>query len=359
VSAETQFLFHNKVGFQVTTSDPEARQFFTDEYRNHLLGAGAELPADIPRVTLDWRRGPGALAGNQSRFHTHKILARWSYQVDVSDQEIAIRVTGNRYAVPMVHHMMVHPALRYLAGMQGVLMLHGAAVVKNGHSVILTGRGGAGKTTTSSMLLAQGGSRWRLHADDYVFIGPGPKTYCYMTRSHLYKDLLRWLPDLRSRLTLPERVRLLAYGTLREWTREGIKWPVRLSAGRLWPDHQLADQAVLGKVLLLRRAAVEVPQFAEVESLDEVVEQLVEMNFYEARHFIALLEKKPGDPMPQGWLQEWQQRERDLLHRCLSHTSVSWLELPEQKQLDPQLGRDLANLIGPCLHSPQQENLSV
>ncbi|MBN1264769.1 MAG: hypothetical protein JXA25_04700 [Anaerolineales bacterium] len=355
MTVEKYFDFHDVVGYKLNTSDSEAQRFFIDEYRHHLQDISMEEWVEKPLVTLNWRRGIPLLAGDSFRFHMHKILARWSYQIEHGENSIRIKAVGNRFAVSMVHHMMVHPSLRYLASMQDTLMLHGAAVVKNGQSIILTGRGGAGKTTTSSMLLAQGGSEWQLHADDYVYIGAGPQTYAYMTRSHLYKDLLRWLPQLREQLTVSERIRLFIYGTIREWTRDGIKWPVRLSAERLWPDHQLASRARLGKVLLLRRAPVSAPQLVDISSLDEVVDSLAEMNFYEARHFIHLMNNKTGTPLPEDWLEAWRMREKQLLKRYLSQTSVQWLELPESRQLDPRLGHQLVDLLDPSMPNPDQE----
>ena len=352
MTGEMYFNFHDAVSFKLVTSDPEAQRFFAAEYKNHLQGH--PVP-DVPLVTLEWKRGLPLFAGNSFRFHVHKLLARWSYQADIKNDQILIRAVGNRYAIPMVHHMMVHPSLRYLVSNIDMMLLHGAAVVKNGQSIILTGRGGAGKTTTSSMLLAQGGTDWRLHADDYVFISNGPKTCAYMTRSHLYKDLLHWLPLLREKLSLIERIRLFVYGTIREWTSEGIKWPVRLPSERLWPDHTLASQARLGKVLLLRRAPVQALQLVDIESIDKIVEILVEMNFFEARHFISLMNNKPGTPLPEDWLEAWRIREKQLLHRYLSQTSVQWLELPDSKKLDPRLGHQLVDLLGPCLESPDQE----
>ncbi len=337
------FNFHDVVGYQLRSEDAEAQEFFKGEYRHHLQ----EQPLQGPPVTLTWRRGLPSLAGSGYRFHVHKLLACWSYRVEFDHGGVQIDAVGNRYAIPMVHHMMVHPALRYLASQRDTLMLHGAAVVKDGCSMILTGRGGAGKTTTSSMLLAQGGADWQLHADDYVFLGPGPHSHAYMTRSHLYKDLLRWLPDMKLKLSPYERLRLFLYGNLREWTRDGIKWPVRVSSERLWPDHTLAHSARLGSVLLLRRAAVPKPQLVPVDSLDEVVESLVEMNFYEARHFIHLMNGNPGGPPDDDWLEAWQSRERDLMKHCLSQTSVQWLELPQTEHIDRQLGFELVDLLGP------------
>lgn len=330
------------MGYSLCSDDPEAREFFRAEYRHHLAQS---MDGSIPHVRLTWKRGMSRTAQAPHRFHVHKVLARWSYRIEFDRDSVRIGAVGNRYAVPMVHHMMVHPSLRWLVSRHDALMLHGAAVVKNGRSLILTGKGGAGKTTTSSILLAEGGSDWQLHADDYVFVGSGPNTSSYMTRSHLYKDLMRWLPELRKKLSWYERMRLFFYGNLREWTREGIKWPVRLPSERLWPEHELADTADLRSVLLLRRADIASPRLRDVDSMDAVVEDLVDMNFFEARHFIRLVNTSPAGAPAVDWVDTWKDRERALLKRYLLQTKVQWLELPSVGGLDHRLSQQLLELL--------------
>ena len=88
-------------------------------------------------------------------FHQHKLLARWGYRMQVSPERIELDVIGNRLSVPMVHHMLLHPSLRYLSARQGVLLLHAGAVSHLGKSLIFTGYGGAGKTTTTALVPAR------------------------------------------------------------------------------------------------------------------------------------------------------------------------------------------------------------
>jgi hypothetical protein len=252
---------------------------------------------------------------------------------------ISIRAHGNRLALPMVHHMMVHPALRYLSSERGLLLLHASAVSTGDLSLVLTGSGGAGKTTTSSLLLAHGQREWAPHADDYAFLAPGSQTLAYGSRCHLYRDLLRWLPSLGTRLTAWERIRLSAFGRLREISGERIKWPVRVPPERLWPGRNVRTRAALGAVVLLNRVDHEGLQVCRTEAGAETVEALLAMNFSEARHFIELVENAPTPPENARWLSSWRSRERSLLEARLAESRVHRLDLPRRAAPNPQLGR--------------------
>jgi len=342
MNSKLEFNFHNFVGLRVESSDPYFVEYFSAEYECHR-GKSAE---NTPIVTLNWWPSPVPWSpGHDYRLAVHKIFARWYYRIKVIDSDIEIYAAGNRMAIPMVHHMLVHPCLRYIASQEGVLLLHGAAVVHNGSSIVLSGHGGTGKTTASSLLLALGGSTWELHADDYVFLDDGPRTYAYLTRSHLYHDLLKWLPQLASQLTLVERLKLHVFGQIRSWTRDGIKWPVRISAERLWPKNASAPQASLAAVVLVRRESVAVPRLTSLLPADVPISELLEMNFHEARHFQQLIAKAFGEPMPTDWLKTWRERERDLLKARSQDTAFYQLDLPATSRPQEEVGRRLVDLM--------------
>jgi hypothetical protein len=244
--------------------------------------------------------------------------------VEINPSEIDLQVYGNRMAVSMVHHMLVHPSLRWLAAGNGTLLLHAGAVVKNGKSLIFTGKGGAGKTTTTSLVLASAAG-WQLHADDYVFLGGG-QSLAYVTRSHLYRDLLKWVPEIGTRLTTWERIRLEFFGAIREYSGERLKWAVRLGPERLWPGKAIAETATPAAILLLERAAISTPELVPVSDLADTVDELLEMNFGEARHFLTLL-KKAG-ALDEQWLAAWKASEQALLSKILAVTPVYRLVLP-------------------------------
>jgi len=328
------FQFHDIAAVEVWSDSPFVRAFFEAEYGYHRVEG---LPDGLPHAFLDFHLD-SSLPKGFTRF-THKLLARWGYQLTINPGEIDIRVYGNRPAVSMVHHMLVHPSLRWLAAGEGTLLLHAGAVVKNGRSLILTGKGGAGKTTTTSLILASGGEHsrsplqndWQLHADDYVFLG-GEQSKAYVTRSHLYRDLLKWVPEIGARLTPWERIRLELLGALRKYSGERIKWAVRLDPERLWPGRIIADTANPAAILLLKRADVPAPKLISMDDLYEAVNELLEVNFGEARHFLRLLQK--AGALDKQWLAAWKDTERTLLTKLLVETPAYRLVLPFSQTSD-------------------------
>ena len=327
--ASLKFNFHNQVAAEIFASQPEDAEFFNSEYEHHRV---AELDASIPRVELSiqpWRTLEGIPPGYTQ--HSHKYLARWAYHLAIHLTTIKIDVFANRLAVPMVHHMLLHPSLRYLAAQNDLLMLHAGAIASRGRSLILTGHGGAGKTTTTSLLLAQGGADYLPHADDYVFLQNGPKSLAYMTRSHLYLNLLEWVPELRQSLTVPERRRLFFFGKLRAWSNENIKWPVRLPVERLWPGRPIAQEATPVGLVLLDRTATTEPRLVSLTPEDFPIDDLVRMNFREARHFLHLLAKSQAVIDFQDWQTAWRERERNLLKNRVAEIPIYSLELPRSQ----------------------------
>jgi hypothetical protein len=336
------FNFHQIAGVQIESEDPGLLEFFKAEYRP----SSSPLLQGIPKVSLNWSRSNWPFtAGYQIQLH--KCLARWSYKISFHENAIQIDAIGNQTAVPMVHHMLVHPSLRYLCAQKDALMLHGSAVVFNDKSLVFTGVGGAGKTTISSLILRYGGEDWRLHADDYVFLSPGPKSFSYMTRSHLYRDQIRWVPAIRDLLSSKERMHLEFFGRLREITKDRIKWPLRIEPSRLWPEHSTSRQAQLAAILILSRDEVDQLSLERLEVTEEIVQELVQMNFYEARHFIKLVKKVYGEAILADKLEPWKERELDLLNRILQEAPLFRLNLPLQVTSGDRFGKDLVDILKP------------
>ena len=342
------FQFHDIAVVEVWSDSPFARAFFEAEYGYHRVDGP---PDGLPHAFLDFRLVPRFFAGLDSAppegftRHVHKLLARWGYRLTINPGEINIRVYGNRVAVSMVHHMLVHPSLRWLAASSGTLLLHAGVVAKNGKSLIFAGTGGAGKTTTTSLILASGND-WQLHADDYVFLGGG-QSKAYVTRSHLYRDLLKWVPEIGARLTPWERTRLEFLGAVRKYSGERLKWAVRLGPERLWPGKAIADTATPVAILLLERAEVPAPELIPVDDLRGTANDLLEMNFSEARHFLTLLQKAGG--LDEKWLATWKDTEHTLLAKLLTEIPAYRLVLPFSQSADnvkATLLPILENLVG-------------
>jgi hypothetical protein len=348
------FNFHNHLGFVLETRDEKCARFFQSEFDFAPRGVGADLPV----VKLRWdgesvrgETGRGMLSAS------HRLIARWHYDMQIEPRAISIRVAGNGLSIPMVYHMMVHPSLRILVSEVDEILLHGAAVVFEGRSLVLTGEGGAGKTTTTTLLLAKGGPRWNLHADDYVFIARDKTTYAYLTRSHLYKKMVRWLPDMAKRLTLWERIQLEGLGWALDISGQRLKWPVRLEPSRLWPTKEIAEAAHLSAVVILERSSQDSLQLRRIPADQIPIERLMGMNFREAAHFERLAERVEG--LPRDWRRSWRAREQAVLERLREGTDFYELRLPECSPSAADLAGQVVDSLVPLIKEDSDQPQSV
>lgn len=314
------FDFHGVVAAQVYTTSQRVATFYEAEYKYHQVEI---LKPNIPKVIFHFEYKPGWIPCPPGYLRQmHKALAHWVYRLEFAKDQIKIDVYGNHWAILMVHHMLLHPALRYLACIQGVLHLHGGAVANHGYSLVFSGHGGSGKTVTTSLILSSGGKDWGVHGDDYVFLSPGASTMAYITQSHLYKDLLNFVPEVETRLTQSERFRLEMYGRIRNWSNDQIKWPVRMPISRLWPDHQIAMEVKPAALLLLEKNNSEDLKLIKIEPSEVPVSELIDMNFGEARHFLDMVRKCQVVPNFTTWFNDWQEKEQTLLREHINKTPV-------------------------------------
>ena len=337
---DRSFDFHGLLGLRVQTDDS-----FVDDYYHAEYGpAACPISTEFPMVMLCWTgsslpRRPDA----SYRLKIHKGLARWYYRIRFEAEGILIEAVGNRIAVPMVHHMLVHGCLRYLCSGQDTLLLHAAALVHRKRSLVFAGSGGVGKTSVSSIVLDRGGSNWELHADDYIFLTAAGATYSYPSRAHLYAGLLKQAPAASSQLSAMQRAHLTVFGLVRQVSGERIKWPLRVEPSLLWPDHKTASRARLQALLLLERSEAKEFNLEPIGDMEHLVDELVQVNFKEAQHTIELLE---GFETPIDFLAEWKSRERVMLRRALQDTPAYRLLLPKYANLDPRdLVSELQHLV--------------
>jgi len=325
---DRSFDFHGLVGLRVQTDDSFAADYFHAEYGP----ASGPISTELPQVTLRWTESslPRRPEANY-RLKIHKGLARWYYRIHFGDASILIEGTGNQMAVPMVHHMLVHGCLRYLCSRRDALLLHAAALAQGDRSLVFTGPGGVGKTTISSIMLDQGGPGWELHADDYVFLASSGDTLSYPSRAHLYMSLLKEVPGASSQLSARQRAHLTVFGLVRQVSGERIKWPLRVGPSLLWPDRRTASLARLQALLLLERSEVKELKLEPIGDMEHLVDELMQVNFKEARHTIELIE---GFETPMDYLGQWKSRERAALRRALQDAPAYRLLLPRNASLD-------------------------
>lgn len=331
------FNFHEIAGVRIITEDNRAAEFFANEYRHHRCES---LPASLPYVSLNFHKSSVWAKPGYTR-HVHKLVARWDYALNIGPQIMEVDVYGNSLAVPMIHHMLVHPGLRYLASSRGHLLLHAAALTRDGRSLILSGKGGVGKTTTASLVLSAGGSAWGIQGDDYVFLGEDGRSRMYLTRAHLYRNLVEWIPAVGDKLTRGERQRLAIFGAIRQWSGERIKWPVRVDLDVLWEGRDFLPEAVPAAIILLEKEDIRSPKLSAVPMTEGFAERLLEINDFEARHFRTLLRKSRVVGDMERFMNGWREREKEVLNHFLAHTPAYLLTLPTSLTTSNRVGQDL------------------
>ena len=336
------FNYHNLVGENIVTDDPVASRFFAEECQSHRVQGG--LPQELPQVELTFNKLSDGVPGGFVRA-SHKVMARWAYQVSVQPEKVTIRAYGNPLSVSLIHHMLVHHSLRYLVSYRDTLMLHAGAVVYRGRSLILTGQGGVGKTTLTSLLLSRGGPEWSVHADDYVFLTAAGESLAYLTRAHVYRSLLGPVPEVKQVLTAAERLRLEAFWRLR--TLAGIKLPVRIPLSRLWPGRPVAINAIPAALVVLQRGEVSQPVLRQLLPEQVPIDDLLAMNFDEARNYLELTNRSLSAPAWISMVEQWRRNEQTVLQQVVQRIPVYTLIIPQlSAQLDNSaLFDNLASLI--------------
>ncbi len=104
-----------------------------------------------------------------------------------------------------------------------------------------------------------------------------------------------------------------------------LSWPVRLPVDRIWPRREIENVAMPVAIIYLEQSDVDLGlhKAANIPSMEK---KIIEMNFYEARHFVSLLQK--GGLLDDNFLFEWKQRESRILRQVLKQTQLYILRLP-------------------------------
>jgi hypothetical protein len=134
------------------------------------------------------------------------------------------------------------------------------------------------------------------------------------------------------------------FGLVRKYSHEYLKWPVRLDLQHLWSGKSIANQATPAAILLLERADVAAPKLIPVDHPGSTINDLLEMNFGEAGHFLALL-KKAGQ-LDEVWLAAWKESERALMMKTLADVPAYRLALPYSQAV-----KDVQTTLMPILEN--------
>ncbi|MDO9263857.1 MAG: hypothetical protein Q7U02_07815, partial [Desulfosalsimonadaceae bacterium] len=262
--------------------------------------------------------------------HVHKFFARFAYRVGITHKGIDIHVIGNRISILIVNHFLVQPALRFLVSQQWGLMLHASTICKNGCSILFSGQSGKGKTTVMALALTKGSGDWDFHSDDYNFFIANAECLTYQTPIHLFRDQLKWLPELSPALTCPERILLYFFGLLRRLTRERIKLPVRISHDRLWPGHcaPVKKGSVTKAICLMESSDNGRFHYRRLTPDSEMIAEWFAMNFAELHNFLVLIKKTGSMHRFDEWVDRWRSREEKHLKEQLGFTRIYQVRCP-------------------------------
>ncbi|MFN8024903.1 MAG: serine kinase [Acidimicrobiia bacterium] len=165
---------------------------------------GARMPA--PPWSQDDYRPKGAIAGfNDDRVHT-----QFEPGVDV----LSLYDTERRAAVWWVSSPGIVPWWEPTFPLRTILHwwcaatprqpVHAGAVGRDGHGVLVTGRSGSGKTTTSLACLRAG---FDYAGDDYVLVDTAtPRVFCLYSTAKLEPDNMARFPEMVSWIDNPDRL---------------------------------------------------------------------------------------------------------------------------------------------------------
>jgi hypothetical protein len=339
----TYFEFNKVADLTVNTKCHKAMEHFSEEYHHHQISS---INPYLAQVIYNFKelKSPFYFPRKDYSLHIHKLFSIGWYRLNISENRIEIDVIGNSMEIAMSQHMLVHPSLRYMSSMHDTLMLHAGAISNNGKSLIFTGKGGMGKTTTTSLLLSYNNS-WKIHADDYIFLTPEPKSFCYLTNSHLYDKLIYWIPELYKRLSRKEQKKLWLFGKVRKYSGGTIRLPVRVKPEILWPQHGIEKVALPSAIFLLERNENEELSIKKITDYPHAIDQLMEMNFGEVQHFLKLIKRNHSINDFNEWLQQWKFRERGILEQIVKKVPIYNLYLPKSATNPKVLSKDLSALV--------------
>ena len=120
----------------------------------------------------------------------------------LSRNEVILHVRDARRLPTYWHGSPLFRTIHSWAQSGGLAMLHAGCVGTDGGAVLLAGKGGSGKSTTSLLCLEAG---LRYVSDDYCLMEPGPtpRAHCLYNSGKLHRDHLARFPALAEKATDP------------------------------------------------------------------------------------------------------------------------------------------------------------
>jgi len=258
-------LYHFGPGLTVSIrGERRARAYFRAEYASAALTTETDVPAVEATIGARVRRHTDVTTHQPELLGTHK-LARWRASVpvrpDVSTMRVAVAVRGP-LGLALVQSHVIEPLVSLAAIRAGSVLLPGAAIVREGKTLLLIGRSRSGKTSLAARALATGR---RVLGDDQVLINADRECLPFPRRLRLYPDLARTAPAAFAALPPSVRGRLAALGRVNALTRGFVAPPVSVSASALGAGTAAPIRLLVGEVVVIRRAQVEALTFERLD----------------------------------------------------------------------------------------------
>lgn len=253
----------------------------------------------------------------------HKTV-RWAASLDEPEPgrlrlRIALRGRPRWFGLSLVQGYLIEPALSLLAGQAGGVLLPAAGIVVEGHTILLVGRSGTGKTSLSLRSLAAG---LPVLGDDQVFVAADGSCTRFPRRLRLYDDARRTAPRAIARLPRRARAGLALRQALRTMSRGYVSPSMAVHPAALGGSNAHGT-APLGQVVLLSRRQDSTTLDARPADVAEALEGCADALAEQRRRLLLAVDE--------GWagrVATIAERERALLLGALSGARISALEVP-------------------------------
>jgi hypothetical protein len=258
-------LYHFGPGLTVSIrGGRRARAYFRAEYASAALTTEPDVPAVEATISARARGVTDGTTHQPELVGAHK-LARWRASVPVSPEvntmRVAVAVRGP-LGLALVQSHVIEPLVSLAAIRAGSVLLPGAAIAREGKTLLLIGRSRSGKTSLAARALATGR---RVLGDDQVLINARQECLPFPRRLRLYPDLARTAPAAFAALPPSVRGRLAALGRVNALTHGFVAPPVSVSASALGAGTPAPVRLFVGEIVVVRRAQVEALTFERLD----------------------------------------------------------------------------------------------
>jgi hypothetical protein len=297
-----------------------ARDYFRAEYDSAAVASASGAPAVEATIGARPDRGGGDGPTHPPQLHGAHKLARWHASLPLAAEgdtmRVAVDVRGP-LGLALVQSYVIEPLVSLAAIRCGSVLLPGAAIVREGETVLLIGRSRSGKSSLAARALAAG---LRVLGDDQVLINARRECLPFPRRLRLYPDLIRTAPAAFARLRPSVQRRLAALSHVNALTRGYVAPPLSVSPASLSPGAPAKVAPAVGEVVVIRRAPVEALSSERLDPGELRTEVEDVLRAQRAEIF--------GVPGMQASYQAWLDRERAIVAGALDAAPARRVSVP-------------------------------